>query len=195
MGTRGLYGFRKGGVDKTTYNHWDSYPDYLGDAVAKLCTAHTPEQFSSFFDRITLVKEGGKPTPEQIAYCQSRGWCDLTVSTRQAEDLYCLIRNLQGNMGELSKAISGDGEFIMTDSSEFIKDSLFCEYAYIINLDTNNLEFWEGFQRSPQEGNRYGVDCDDHGYYPCRLALTLPLNDTDTMSDAVELMNRACGSD
>ena len=35
MGTRGLYGFRKNGVDKVTYNHWDSYPDGLGKQILR----------------------------------------------------------------------------------------------------------------------------------------------------------------
>ena len=35
MGTRGLYGFRKNGIDKLTYNHLDSYPDWLGKKVVE----------------------------------------------------------------------------------------------------------------------------------------------------------------
>ena len=30
MSTRGIYGFRKNGEDKLTYNHYDSYFSYLG---------------------------------------------------------------------------------------------------------------------------------------------------------------------
>ena len=30
MGSRGLYGFIKDGVEKATYSHGDSYPSYLG---------------------------------------------------------------------------------------------------------------------------------------------------------------------
>lgn len=56
----------------------------------------------------------------------------------------------------------------MIDNHNFIKNSLFCEWAYIINLDTNKLEVWEGFQEKPQENNRYGVE-KDNGFYPCAL--------------------------
>lgn len=31
MSTRGIYGFRKNGEDKLTYNHYDSYFSYLGE--------------------------------------------------------------------------------------------------------------------------------------------------------------------
>ena len=35
MGTRGLWGFRKDGKDKLTYNHFDSYPDCLGHTIVE----------------------------------------------------------------------------------------------------------------------------------------------------------------
>ena len=40
MGTRGLYGFRKNGVDKVTYNHYDSYPEYLGRNILEFIRNH-----------------------------------------------------------------------------------------------------------------------------------------------------------
>jgi len=36
MGTRGAYGFRKNGIDKVTYNHFDSYPEQLGESLEAL---------------------------------------------------------------------------------------------------------------------------------------------------------------
>lgn len=57
----------------------------------------------------------------------------------------------------------------ISPNDNFIKESLFCEYAYIINLDNMTLEFYNGFQRKPQYGNRFGSDSNNHGYFPCRL--------------------------
>jgi hypothetical protein len=57
----------------------------------------------------------------------------------------------------------------MIDYRWFIYESLYCEYAYIINLDTDELEIYVGHQREPQPGNRYGETSNDHGYYPCAL--------------------------
>ena len=39
MGTRGILGFRKNGLDKLAYNHFDSYPEELGANVVKFCRA------------------------------------------------------------------------------------------------------------------------------------------------------------
>lgn len=56
----------------------------------------------------------------------------------------------------------------------FIYDSLMCEHGYIINLDDNVLEYWEGWQEEPHD-SRYQAEKVEK-YYPCKLALTFPLN-------------------
>lgn len=192
MSTRGLYGFRKGGIDKTTYNHSDSYPEWLGEKITKFCAAVTPEQMSAFFDRIIMVDEESTPTKEQQDYCIAAGWYNPYVGEKSQAHWYNLLRELQGNMAELDKAVRSDKDFYMIDSSSFISDSLFCEYAYIVNLDSGMLEVWKGWQKSAQEGNRYGETPDDDGYYPCRLALEIPLTDTAALAAAVPAMLAAC---
>ena len=56
----------------------------------------------------------------------------------------------------------------------FIWNSLFCEYAYVLDLDKERLLFFIGYQNTPQEGNIYGTERNDFGYYPCRLKAILP---------------------
>lgn len=63
---------------------------------------------------------------------------------------------------------------------DFIKNSLFCEYAYIVNIDDEILEFYKGFQHKPQENNRYGQKADEDGYYPCKLLMTISFDDIKT---------------
>lgn len=161
MGTRGLYGFRKNEVDKTTYNHYDSYPDCLGRTMVEFCQTTSIEEMNEIFDRIVLVEEGSKPTQKQITDCIE--YYDGSVSHQTPEDWYCLLRDAQGNPN-----IYKHGLKYMIDNQNFIKDSLFCEYAYIINLDEECLEFWVGFQKEPDEDNRYGAEEED-GYYPCKM--------------------------
>ena len=170
MGTCGLYGFRKNGIDKTTYNHFDSYPDGLGADILKFIRNHSNAAMNEFYDNIIMVDEHAKPSAEEIKRCIANRTVDLSVSNQSYDDWYCLLRNIQGDLEALYQ-----WEFpYMTDCSDFIKDSLFCEFAYIINLDTNVLEYYEGFQETPQEGNRYGTT-DDRGYYPCKLVAEIPL--------------------
>jgi len=48
----------------------------------------------------------------------------------------------------------------MVDGIDFIKDSLFCEWAYLINLDRGVLEVYRGFQHKPAK-NRYALTKDE----------------------------------
>ena len=43
----------------------------------------------------------------------------------------------------------------MIDNKEFMGDSLFCEYAYILNLDNNYLEIYKGFNKDIETDNDY----------------------------------------
>lgn len=167
MGTRGCYGFRKNGIDKITYNHYDSYPRHLGANIATFCKETSIDEMNKIFDKIILVHESGKPTEEQIAECCK--YYGANDAGQAVEDWYWLLRNTQGDLNVYKEDLQ-----YMIDSSDFITGSLFCEYAYIINLDTNRLEYWVGFQRKPDKNNRYGAK-NHNGYYPCRMKASYSL--------------------
>lgn len=140
MGTRGLYGFHKNGIDKLTYNHLGSYPDSLGKKIVEFCKCAGRDGMNSLFDHIELVSEDAKPTPKQIEYCMAH---DLGVD---GGDWYWTLRPNQGCPENWLPFIDSGSKVYMIDNLSFIKDSLFCEYAYIVNLDTDQLEFYCGFQ-------------------------------------------------
>lgn len=171
MGTRGLYGFRKNGEDKLTYNHWDSYPDWLGKNVVEFCKETSIEEMNKIFDSIVLVDECDKPTNVQIDECIE--YYNDRVSTQNVEDWYCLLREAQGNLNVYKHGLK-----YMMEYSGFIKNSLMCEYAYIINLDDDVLEFYVGFQKNPDPHNRYGTKSDGR-YYPCKMVAFYPLDSMD----------------
>ena len=49
--------------------------------------------------------------------------------------------------------------------ARFIQDSMFREYACVIDLDENRLLIYVSFQKTPQEDNLYGCSPDENGYY------------------------------
>jgi hypothetical protein len=55
-----------------------------------------------------------------------------------------------------------------TEVVGFIKNSLFCEWAYFYDHDNKIFEIWKGFQKEPDSTNPFGQECDEDGYYPCR---------------------------
>ena len=149
MGTRGAYGFYKNGVSKITYNHFDSYPEGLGLDIIKYIKSKSIEEMNADFNSITMVNDDDKPTIEQFLKCAE--YYNDTVSSKSPEEWYCLLREAQGDLDASAKI------GIMIDSQEFMKDSLFCEYAYIINLDKDVLEIYKGFQKKRSD-TRYQPD-------------------------------------
>ena len=59
----------------------------------------------------------------------------------------------------------------LVDNSEFAVDSLFCEYAYVVDLDASILEVYKGFNTVPLESKErfFGTGKSDGEYYPIRL--------------------------
>jgi hypothetical protein len=104
-------------------------------------------EMNEMFDRIELVEQDAKPTAEQKKAC--KGFTNLGVSEQSDDDWYCLLRNAQGEL-TAQKTVP-----FMIEGASFLIDSLFCEYAYIINLDTEELEVYKGFNQDPDADGRY----------------------------------------
>lgn len=198
MGTRGVYGIRKNGQDKLTYNHWDSYPEHLGYQMAVTCSKASNEELNKIFDNIKLVGADDKPTKKMIQTCEQAGYINLNVGRHSMADVYCLTHGAQGEPQKWLDDLKAGRTIYMIDDSGFLYNGLFCEFAYIINLDTNMLEFLVGFQDEPTEGNRYGCeprpDHSGRNWYPCKCILEIPLdsiNNIEGAKNAVELMFEA----
>lgn len=119
------------------------------------------------YDVIDLIKTTNLPV---LYACMSDPWEEET-------DEECLFS------AELCKACVRSKEKMAARVREnlFIKNSLFCEYAYVIDLDQEELLFYKGGQTKPQEGNRYGTEAIQtkgalKPYYPCRLCAAFALD-------------------
>jgi len=179
MSTRGAVGFYKKGVDKITYNHFDSYPSGLGNVMKQFFSETSPAQIEDIFAKIVLV-DNYTPVSKQdrIKYAQ---FSNKEVSS--GEDWYSLLRETQGNF----EAYRDTDLPFMIDNKNFMEDSLFCEWAYIYNLDKDVLEIYRGFQRSSQD-NRYKIEKpSNEGYWHVALIKEVPYeNIPDFDMDAFE---------
>jgi hypothetical protein len=181
MGTRGAFGVRVDGKDKITYNHFDSYLEGLGKDLAvqvgqMMRRKNALEQLREKARSVVLIKEEeslsdavGDVRAKELA--QKYG--NAGVST--GVDTYAALRELQGDL----KAILDDAK-VMIDAHSFLADSLFCEFAYIVNLDDDSFEIYRGFQKTPHNDGRYAtmprvVLNGSNQYAPVALVHTLPL--------------------
>lgn len=151
MGTRGAFGVTIDGIDKVMYNQFDSYPEGLGMDLATQLTDLLEERglegIRALAREVIVLDEDAEDTPRLIMERTKGRYHNGGVST--GADPYSLVRELQGNL----TAILTDAKLIL-DAREFMNDSLFCEWAYIANLDTCTLDIYKGFQNTA-EGN-YG---------------------------------------
>ena len=164
MSTRGAWGFRLDGQDKVSYVHCDGYPSgWPLDLVRELREKPvSPEAVRN----IKLVDSEDRPHPDGQSYYEI----------------------LKGEAKIGSALESG----LMIDSHTFLADSLFCEWAYIINLDAGILEVYRGFQERVSgteylaiqhhglRGRYWGIPKPDSDYMGVALLATFPLNDLPT---------------
>lgn len=188
MGTRGTYGLRKNDKDKLAYNHSDSYPEWLGDKIVKAIREMGIDRLNTLYKLIEMVDETDKITKLHYERAIRTGIFthakeveqDSIVTMVGQKSYYSLLRSIQGDLFGHEKV------GLMIDNGDFIYDSLFCEWGYIINLDTNMLEVYKGFQGAKHTDGRY-ADGKPKPYtphyegastlYPCRLIAEFPLDD------------------
>ncbi len=141
MGTRGLFGFTYKGRYYVAYNHWDSYPSGLGvdivNQIRKAIEENRLEEWKTLLEQIRVIDWEVKPTEEEIE--KLAPYTDLTVSNGSTSDWYCLIRKTQGNLNSMLKCGYIDNHVNRETGLPECE-----EYAYILNFDTNMLDFYTG---------------------------------------------------
>jgi hypothetical protein len=165
MSTRGLIGFRYNDTDKLIYNHSDSRPDVLGLKILReLRDVDNWDVVRERTESLVAVPETRKLDDcSSMAETEIRRYFPDFEHKSEPKNYYDLYRPLQGT---LKPYLEGKLMF-MPDASDFICNSLYCDWAYIVNLDTNHFEVWKGQQTKLNPENRYGKEADRMGYYPC----------------------------
>jgi len=153
MGTRGAFGIIIGEQEKIGYNQYDSYPDGKGvDTLRWLRQVVIDgklDEVKQLAEGCRLVSDEVKPTPDDVDHLREH--TNLSVSEQSTDDWYCLTHRTHGDIG----AMLGCGYIL--DSHTFPLDSLFCEWAYMVDLDASVFEVYQGFQASlPTKGRWAG---------------------------------------
>lgn len=148
MGTRGYVGFRMYEQDTGVYNGMDSYPTGLGCEM--MCFVKDVQSIQDLRHAVVFIIPGE----------------DGTDIINNGDDLLNAISNH-----------TSIHQIEIEDSTCFLADSLLCEWAYIINLDSNNLEVYKGFNNDPHAKGRYAHLHDEYltNTSSCGVALVLEL--------------------
>lgn len=180
MGTRNLTLVQLNGAYKIAqYGQWDGYPSGNGLIVLNFLRNHDIERFCDKVKHAHLVTED-----ELVAYWAELG-IDINkekfVSIEVSDQFAKLHPSLNRDMGAeiLQYVYEYEGKIDLNNSLDFAKDSLFCEWAYVIDLDKNTFEVYEGFNKTPltKEDRFYFDGYFNKEYYPIKVKKTYDLND------------------
>lgn len=187
MGTRHLVGFTHNGVTKANYGQYDGYPSGVGSDVLTFAQS-LPKRYGedkvaiinglgADVDALIVVPESGTPSDAERAKLAE--FTDARVSN--GDDWYAVLRNCQGDLDAILRA-----GYIL-DSFKFGFDSLFCEWAYIIDLDTFRLDVYKGFQKYHNGTDGLWNGLEDGDYIGVQKIASYPLNELPTHEELVKL--------
>lgn len=186
MGTRHLICIVADGEYKLAqYGQWDGYPS--GQGIDILQFMRDPRDAAALRNNLKLIKV---PTEEEnkaimlaaVGHFKD-GACWLTVEASKE-----IARNQPGLSRDTGAKIlkhiaNATREVLTRDSIAFAGDSLFCEWAYVIDFDKAQLEVYRGFNKYPvPDGERFtGPKFKPQSvstggtYYAVKLAKVYPL--------------------
>lgn len=188
MGTRHLIAVMKDGEYKVAqYGQWDGYPS--GQGLTALHFLRDKLDREKFLSRLATARFVGS---KETKRCGNRsasiskpvaGGIDIEQGEKFRNKWPYFSRD---NGAEILGMIQDrDDEILLTNGIDFASDSLFCEFAYVVDFDKNTFEAYKGFNENPvpagerfadfpvgEAGNRDGKI----EYYPIRHLATFDLN-------------------
>lgn len=191
MGTRHLIIVAVNGkYPVAQYGQFDGYPTGVGVSVLKWLRERSPSQLATFKEKCAAVR----PLDEEAVYGEMKFANREYLTPAESKRLLDRYPQLSRQMSDGILSFIEDGAVgtpVLADP-EFIGDSLFCEWAYVIDFDAEVLEVYKGFNQDLTVKNRFsslpGLSHTD-GYGICTLAASWPLYslpDADTFVSKLE---------
>lgn len=174
MGTRNLsIAVVDGEVKVAQYGQWDGYPSGNGlvvfNFVKELLRNNKVDEMKEKVRACRFVdSKNVSEKYEALGIDTTSNW----VTLEDAEKFKKAHPQLDRDMGaEIFSYIMEHGGCELKNNISFAADSLFCEWAYLIDFDNEVLECYEGFNKNGIDENDrfyYLKEKSDEGYFPIR---------------------------
>jgi hypothetical protein len=181
MGTRNLTVLvSEGEIKIAQYGQWDGYPDYMGINILKFLREFDVEIMKKQVKNVIFVDENKQK--EIDLYLKEIGSTNGYLNNEQSDLFNEKYKFLNRSIGSDILEMVYDEEYnkpmLLNNSITFSGDSLFCEWAYVIDLDKNLFEVYEGFNKNELNENdrffKYTIENEE--YHPIKLKKEFPLN-------------------
>lgn len=186
MGTRNVTLVSSGGEIKVAqYGQWDGHPSTLGVKlvafIQKTIKDKNLDKLREAVDACAFISKD--KVAQYVKECGGDHPLMVTMEVAHKLDKKCpqLSRNMGG--AELLPYLLENGGVELIDSSYFTGDSIFCEWAYVVDLDRETLEVYRGFNKEPLGvGERFrDMPISDYnekvGHYPVKLVFVVGFGD------------------
>ncbi len=196
MGTRGLtMVVVDGSVRVAQYGQWDHYPSAQGVRALTFLREMDEPAFRAKLNQCRwITEEEHKALWANVLGGAEKEWVTMDESAafhRQADARF-LSRDHGAKILAAIATDTTDGPLLLSDNRSFAGDSLFCEYAYVVDFDTRTFEVYKGFNKGDApEGERFsGVERAHAEYGPVRLLASFSLDALPTEEEFL----KACGA-
>ena len=185
MGTRHITAVvAEGEFVVAQYGQWDGYPTGAGKDIVAIISGKI-DQLKASLKHIVPVDSD---TVERYwSECGAQEWGADRETCQRFKSKYVTLDRDTGP-GVLNILINTEVPVELYLDVDFIGDGLFCEWVYVVDLDSNTFEIYQGFQIRPSK-NRFSTmfEGTTSGYYPPKLVATYPLDDLPTDSQLMKL--------
>ena len=170
------------------YGQWDGYPDGQGVIVLNFLWHMDRERFEAALRKCWFISSEEKMESLRRFGLEEDGSIRMDDYHRFSQAHPEWSRDTGAEILGMIECSDGLG---LENEIEFAGDSLFCEYAYVIDLDANTFEVYEGFNHDPlPDGARFaflqGKEYSGAKYYPIKLLKSWPLDELPVVDDFLE---------
>lgn len=181
------------------YGQWDGYPGGQGIDALKFLRDRMDHQLFTAKRRAVRVLTHREIVASWEAAGAEPGevWITMSVADKHEELFPQLSRNTGAGILELIQN-SPDGLGVDNDL-KFAGDSLMCEWAYVVDLDTNRFEVYKGFNKTPlTEKDRFYYlpmpersTIDGTQFHQCKMIASFDLLNLPSDGDFLDVTERA----
>jgi hypothetical protein len=180
MGTKSLtVVVHNNAVKFAQYGQFDGYPESLGVTLLKFFSnTSNNEALKNMLPKMRLWNENDKK--RELEFLQSidceNSWMNKEQQLQYQKqyplrflEVYGKLK--EGKLLELLLQYNQLDQIVTTDSYAFAKDSLYCEWAYVIDFDKNAFEVYKGLNTtgiSPKD-RFFSLYEKTNDYYPVKI--------------------------
>ena len=181
MGTRNLtIVFDAGEYRVAQYGQWDGHPEVAGKNILRFLRDKMDEfKFRTRLSRFNFIEESDNDAIKKrinMAFSDGiGGYCFPEFSRDTGCDILPMIQN-----GMTTTRYLGN-------NLDFAADSVFCEWAYVVDFNHRTFEVFQGFNKTPLEENERFYFLSDKAdqshmlangdmFFPVKLAATFNLD-------------------